>query len=736
MSDETESFVVEVNRFKFDSGGIEDAERHLFGKLMWPLVYILSDKKNAYVGESTNVGSRMRAHLSNTEKGPLKDVRLITSPQFNKSAALHFEAKLISYLSGEGKLNLINRNDGLTRHEYYQQEDYDKLFEELWLRLRDENLVEKSLKEIDNSDLFKFSPYKALSTDQYEAVAKVISSLADDADNTIMIRGAAGTGKTILAIFLLKLLSTSLNELIPTDEDREGEQDLDIKLLTALKTKYPSPRIGLVIAMKSLRITLKDVFKTIYGLSPNQVMGPSEIARSEERFDIIFVDEAHRLRQRKALSNYGYFDDNNESLGLSKKGGTELDWILLRAKKVVFFYDKSQSVKPSDIDQSRFDQLQNTSLVIDLQTQHRSKGGVEFTTFVKDILNDTWKDRKEFDANKDFELLFFDDFSAMVTQIKKRDKKHGLGRLIAGFAWDWKSKKDKSAIDIVIEDIELQWNMTGENWINSPTAVNEVGCIHTTQGYDLNYAGVIFGPEIGYDPIAKRIVVYKKNYKDKKGKEGTNEETLANYIKQIYYTVLCRGMKGTFIYVCDDNLREHLKGFFKHYKPTEKEHISLGAKIIQLNQAKPYIDSIPYYDIAVAAGDFSETQVDEHPEWLRLEDGSRISNDYFACKVVGESMNKRIPSGSICLFSKNTAGSNQGKIVLAAHSKFKDSDFGSGLTIKQYSSIKKVDGEFDWTHESVRLEPLSNDSSFEPIILTADEVGELRIVGEFVRVIG
>lgn len=167
----------------------------------------------------------------------------------------------------------------------------------------------------------------------------------------------------------------------------------------------------------------------------------------------------------------------------------------------------------------------------------------------------------------------------MISEIKKKNKEVGLCRNIAGYAWDWKTKgKSLSSIikenlfDIEINGYKYIWNRTDTDWINSPNSINEIGCIHTTQGFDLNYAGIILGPEIDYDNEKNRIFIYKKRYKDNKGKMGIeNDSILLAYIKNIYTTILERGLEGTYIYVCNDSLRNYLKQFFPVIKHnTEK----------------------------------------------------------------------------------------------------------------------------------------------------------------------
>jgi hypothetical protein len=96
--------------------------------------------------------------------------------------------------------------------------------------------------------------------------------------------------------------------------------------------------------------------------------------------------------------------------------------------------------------------------------------------------------------------------------------------------------------------------------LNSSNSHNEVGCIHTTQGYDLNYVGIIFGSEIDYNPSTNEIFIIKENYKDKNGKNGIVDiEVLHQYILNIYKTLMYRGINGTFVYVCNENLRSYMK---------------------------------------------------------------------------------------------------------------------------------------------------------------------------------
>lgn len=142
---------------------------------------------------------------------------------------------------------------------------------------------------------------------------------------------------------------------------------------------------------------------------------------------------------------------------------------------------------------------------------------------------------------------------------------------------------------------------------------------------------------------------------------------------------------------------------------------------------------IPFYDFYAAAGTFSEKQSEK--DFTLIEGPENINNgDYFACKIVGESMNRVIPNGSICLFKPYTGGSRNGKIVLVENIDIQDQDFNSAFTIKTYSSEKGVSEE-GWEHTSISLRPNSFDASYKNILINEENGKEMRVVGEFISII-
>lgn len=165
--------------------------------------------------------------------------------------------------------------------------------------------------------------------------------------------------------------------------------------------------------------------------------------------------------------------------------------------------------------------------------------------------------------------------------------------------------------DIKLDGLKFKWNSTDKDWINSSNAFNEIGCIHTTQGYDLNYAAVIFGEEIDFDKKTNSLIIYPDKYFDINGKKGVSDiNILKSYIINIYKTIMYRGIKGTFIYACNPGLREYLKGHIETYKK------QIPFRILRNEEVKPYVNSIPLVDISAAAGNFSELQSHSELTWI------------------------------------------------------------------------------------------------------------------------
>lgn len=492
----------------------------------WPVVYLLENDNEAYIGETVSAYNRLRQHVKNTERAKLKSAHIIIDDEYNKSASLDIESWLIQYMAADERFTLQNGNKGLSDHSYYDREKYRAKFEVLWSDLQKRGLAQNDLIQLRNSDVFKYSPYKALTSEQMSIVKSIEGHLHQKNHKTYVINGDPGTGKSVLATFLAKYLV-------------ESENTPDIK-------------IALVIPMTSLRATLQRVFRKVKGLSASMVIAPNQVMGNQ--YDLLIVDEAHRLRQRKNLSGYVPYDNANKYYGLDNEG-TQLDWIFRASKSQVLMFDENQSVMPGDIPSDRFKNL--NAETFSLTSQLRVKGGDDYIKFIDDLINMRQVEPKTFSK---YDLRCFNSAEELVSQIKERNEEKGLSRVVAGYAWDWKTKKGDESYDIDIDGLKLVWNSTNVDWVNSPNAINEVGCIHTVQGYDLNYVGVIIGPEVQYDKASHRLIIDRNKYRDINGKRSIESpEELSRYIVNIYRTLLTRGIYGTYIYAVDRNLNQYIQ---------------------------------------------------------------------------------------------------------------------------------------------------------------------------------
>ena len=550
----------------------------------WPVVYALDGDDRIYVGESLNVASRFRQHLASPEKRQLKGARVVLDPTFNKSVCLDLEAFLIQRLSGDGTYQVTNRNVGVSERDYYGREDYQKIFVDIFEELRRDGLFSQTLPEIENSDLFKLSPFKALTDDQEIVVLDILEGLFGDIDaglpSQIVVQGEPGTGKTVVAVYLMKLLS-DVKAWDPSQQV-ESESPLAEFFVEGYPELLRDLRLGLVVPQMSLRKTIQRVFKRTPGLEAAMVMSPFEMGNQPEHFDLLIVDEVHRLRQsgnQPAGPLYKMFSTINEKLfGADDPGLTQLDWVKAKSTHQIYLMDRAQSIHAGDVSGRVLNELTSRSDAqhrrYRLTSQMRVQAGEDFVGYVRAVLSDTPPSPRSFTG---YDLRFYDDLSQMRRAIRERNHEVGLARLVAGFAWPWVSRRSKEAYDIVIDGVSLRWNGTDVDWVNSPTSPDEVGVIHTIQGYDLNYAGVIIGPDLTYDAEHGRLSFNRASYFDptaannmpRRGITFTDEDIL-KLVENIYAVLLTRGMLGTYVYVCDQPLRERLRPYFDGRAPARR----------------------------------------------------------------------------------------------------------------------------------------------------------------------
>lgn len=334
--------------------------------------------------------------------------------------------------------------------------------------------------------------------------------------------------------------------------------------------RHGTLKIAFVVPMTSIRKTFKAVFSASKGtgLKSNMVIGPQDVLR--EDYDIVFVDESHRLARRKGITSYGSFDEACAKLGLDPMISTQLDMIQKKSKYSVLVYDGCQTVKASDLTPAQFqhslDLRNRVAHRVTLQIQMRCEGGQSYLEYLDRIFQVNQDDLHRVE-NYDFKI--WDNPNSMIEDIRNKDINLSLCRVVAGYSWRWQSKGCETieqAIREGVEDIELAgckyvWNMSNQEWILRAGAVNEIGCVHTTQGYDLNYVAVVFGREIDYDDESQSIIIDRSKFYDSKVKDGVDDETLKQYIINSYKVMMTRGIKGCYVYACNPRLQNYLKRY-------------------------------------------------------------------------------------------------------------------------------------------------------------------------------
>lgn len=219
----------------------------------------------------------MKQHAANVDKD-FNRTLLIDNPTFNQSATFEFENRLIELFCADEKFQVTNANNGYAQFDYFERPQYRQKFRTLWTKLREENYAIHPIEELENTDLFKFSPFKTLTPDQYETIEAIYKRLEQEHEDVMhgapkrkrvtVVNGAPGTGKTILAISLMFKIKNEPN-------------------LSDL-------RVGFVTPMESLNKTLKKLTHYLPGLKPGDILTPSDVTK-KDRYDILLVDEAHRL---------------------------------------------------------------------------------------------------------------------------------------------------------------------------------------------------------------------------------------------------------------------------------------------------------------------------------------------------------------------------------------------------------------------------------------------------------
>lgn len=541
----------------------------------------------------------------------------------------------------------------------------------------------------------------------------------------LIVEGGPGTGKSVVAINLLVELTK--RELTAQYVSKNS----------APRAVYASQLTG---EFKKSRID--NLFKGSGGY----------IDCEPDFFDALIVDEAHRLNEKSGL--YGNLGEH------------QVKEIISAAKFSVFFLDEDQRVTMADVGskktiESWAIQLGAETTVMRLDSQFRCNGSDAYLAWLDNLLQVRETANHVLDSSE-YEFKIFDSPLQLRDAILSKNRLNNKARLVAGYCWKWNSKKTPGAMDVQLPEygFEAQWNLSkdGNLWIISPDSVHEIGCIHTCQGLEVDYVGVIVGPDLivrdgmvitdalERAPADKTIKGYKTLLKTDPEKARLLGERI---IKNTYRTLMTRGQKGCFIFCTDPETNAYFKealegcslagmggsGSDDENYNTLTRYPGLDLEVVHSDKVQPFDNAAPIYDLKAAAGDFGQYQEVSDFDWVRLPDHIRANESFFVIQVIGESMNRKIPNGSWCLFRSELGGSREGKIVLVEHRDLRDPDTGGTYTVKQYFSEKRVDADGVWSHTRIKLKPLTTAYGYKDLVLEPESEGDLRVIGEFLSVL-
>lgn len=382
----------------------------------------------------------------------------------------------------------------------------------------------------------------------YEKALKLARESTAKNKNVLIVQGGPGTGKSVVAINLLSKL-TSQEKLVKYITKNSAPREVFKTMLTG---KFTKSRIDNLFGSTG---GFYDVEKNI--------------------FDVLVVDEAHRLNLKSGL--YQNLGDN------------QIEEIIKASKFSIFFIDEDQRVTIKDIGRKseikKYAKKIGVNIVeMELQSQFRCNGSDGYLAWVDNALQ-IRETANIFADEINYDIRVYDDPQKMHDDIILKNT-NNKARVVAGYCWKWISKKDQSLRDIQISNYGAKWNLAshGQSWIIRPDSATEVGCIHTCQGLEVEYIGVIIGPDLivrdgniitrGLDHPGsdKALSGFRSILRESPDKANKIANTL---IRNTYRTLMTRGMKGCYIYCTDPETRQYFK---EKLIKSSKQDIQYGAE--------------------------------------------------------------------------------------------------------------------------------------------------------------
>lgn len=380
----------------------------------------------------------------------------------------------------------------------------------------------------------------------YEEILKFsMHCMRDKKKRTIIVKGGPGTGKSVIAVNLLAEL---------TQQDQ----------LALYVSKNAAPR-------NVYKVKLKKDF-SISSID-NMFKGSASFTETRQNcYHTLLCDEAHRLMKKTIYDH----------------GENQVKEIIHASYCSVFFIDESQRVTMDDIGSveeiKKWAELEGSEVhEMELVSQFRCNGSDGYLAWLDNVLE--IRDTANYDLEGiDFDFRVCDTPNEVKDLIVEKNKEANRARLLAGYCWDWNKAEQNNTDyhDIVIGDFEMSWNLgSGTPFAVSDTSINEVGCIHTAQGLEFDYVGVIIGDDMRYED-GHIVTDFKKRAKTDQSLKGIKkldkedpEKAYARadeIIKNTYRTLLTRGMKGCYVFCTDEGLKQHLIELLKGVQPAVKSH--------------------------------------------------------------------------------------------------------------------------------------------------------------------
>ncbi|MBC7624333.1 MAG: DUF2075 domain-containing protein [Aeromicrobium sp.] len=558
----------------------------------------------------------------------------------------------------------------------------------------------------------------------FEAALKMARGIEKGGKQVLIVEGGPGTGKSVLAINLLASI-------------------LKMERVAMYVTKNAAPR---AVMESSLLGSMKR------SAISNLFVGSGKFTEANENeFDALIIDEAHRLNEKSGL--YGNLGEN------------QIKELIHAAKLAIFFIDENQTVTFKDVGskaeicgwaKSAGAKVTN----MELASQFRCNGSDGYVAWLDEVLAVRETANPTLDV-AEFDFRVVDSPNQLRDIVRLKNRERNRARMVAGYCWDWKSKKSPSAFDVELPefDFKMRWNLASDKslWIIAPNSVEEIGCVHTCQGLELDYVGVVVGPDfVVRDGVVKTQPEMRskhdrsiKGYKKlKKSNPAEAERRTSEIIKNTYRTLMTRGMKGCYVYFVDNESAAHFKARLVGTRKPEPEPKQSFAEVVSpsrllpfkpvpRDKVEPFKNAVPLVDLKMAAGAFSEGQYfdEDSVKWVELSGPYKPTEGYFVAQVVGESMNRTIENGAWCLFRMNPAGTRQGKVVVAQIRDHTDPDFGGRYTVKRYTSVKQPTSSDPVGHVSVTLSPDSDDPKYAPLIFDGKSASDMQILAEFVALL-